>query len=72
MPPAYLKTNVLAGELVVDGSEHGERVRARDEVLLYYDGSFSTCSFETAGAALEHHVAGGDSGSKVHRSILDN
>ncbi len=59
-------------ELVVDVSNHRERVGACDEVLFDYDCGSSTCSFETASAALEHHVSGRDSGPKVHRTILDN
>src|SRR5262245_9318682 len=59
-------------ELVIDVSNHGERVGACDEVLLDHDCSSSTCSFETASAALEHHVSGRDSSSKVHPTILDN
>src|SRR6185503_8346208 len=59
-------------ELVIDVSNHGERVGAGDEVLLNDDCSFSANSFEPASAALEHHVSGRDSGSKVHPTILDN
>src|SRR5215212_7980065 len=62
----------MCAELVIDISNHGELVGARDEVLLDYDCSFSTYSFETASAALEHHVSGRDSSSKVHPTILDN
>jgi len=73
LPPAYLKNQcVVQAELVVDVSNHGEGVRAGDEVLLDYDCSSSACSFETASAALKYHVASRDSGSKVHRTILDN
>jgi len=35
-------------ELVIDVSNHGERVGACDEVLLDYDCSSSTCPFESA------------------------
>jgi len=59
-------------ELVIDVSNQGERVSARDEVLLDYDCGSSTCPFETTSAALEHHVSGRDSSSKVHPAILDN
>ena len=58
--------------LVIDVPDHSERVGASDEVLHDYDCSFSACSFETAGAALEHHVSGCDAGAKVHPTILDN
>ena len=76
--PAFLdKAGISAecpelGELVIDVSDHRERVSARDEVLLDHDCGFAACAFETAGAALEHHVSGRDSGGKVHRTILDN
>src|SRR6185369_1325576 len=69
----YLKNQcVVQAELVIDVSNHGERVCARDEVLLDDDRSSSAHSCETAGAALEHHVAGRDASSKVHLTILDN
>ena len=69
----YLKDqSVDPAELVIDFSNHGERVGAGDEVLLDYDCSASSYSFETAGAALKHHVSGRDSGSKVHPAILNN
>jgi len=58
--------------LVIDVSDHGERVGARNEVLLDYDCSFSTGSFETASATLKHHVSRRDSSCKVHPAILDN
>lgn len=63
---------MVKAELVIDGSNHRERVRAGNEVLLNYDCSSSTCSGETASAVLEHHVAGSDSSAKVHRTILDD
>src|SRR5215212_11987995 len=62
----------MCAELVIDISNHGELVGARDEVLHDYDCSFSTYSFETASAALKHHVSSRDSSSKVHPTILDN
>ena len=73
MPPALLENQCVGqAELVIDVSNHGELVRARDEVLHDYDCSFSTYSFETASSALEYHVSGRDSGSKVHPTILDH
>ena len=69
----YLKRQcVVQAELVIDVSNHRERVGAGDEVLLDYDCSFSTYAFETPGAALENHVTRRDSSGKVHRTILDN
>ena len=68
----YLKNQCVVRLLVVDISNHRERVGAGDEVLLDYDCSFSTYAFETPGAALENHVARRDSSGKVHRTILDN
>src|ERR1700741_3853556 len=58
-------------ESVINVSNHRESVGARNEVLLNDDCGSSTCSFKTAGAALEHHVSGGDSRSKVHRTVFD-
>jgi hypothetical protein len=69
----YLKNQCVdQAELVIDVSNHGEGVGPRDEVLLDYDCSSSTCSFKTASAALEHHVSGCDSSSQVHPTVLDN
>ena len=69
----YLKRQcVVQAELVIDVSNHRERVGAGDEVLLDYDCSFSTYAFETPGAALENHVSGRDASAKVHPAILDN
>lgn len=71
--PALLEKSVCdEAELEVDVADHGERVGAGDEVLLDYDRSLPTRSFETAGAALEHHVAGRDSSAKVHPPILND
>jgi hypothetical protein len=62
----------MKAELVIDVSNHREGVGARDEVLLDDDCSTSACSYETASAALKHHVSGRDSGAEVHPAILDN
>ena len=73
LPPALLENQCVGqAELVIDVSNQGERVGTCDEVLLDYDCGSSTCSFEAASAALEHHVSGRDSSSKVHPTILDN
>jgi len=69
---APLKKQSVEADLVVDVSDHGERVGAGDEVLHDDDCCFSTYSLKTAGAALEHHVSGRDSSSKIHTTILDN
>src|SRR5215510_10456443 len=69
----YLKKQCVdQAESVIDVSNHGERVGSRDKVLLDYNRSSSTCTFETPGAALEHHVSGRDSSSQVHPTILDD
>src|SRR5215213_2455292 len=73
LPPALLEKTVCGqAESVIDITDHGERVRARDEVLLDDDCSFSTYACETAGPVLKDHVSGRDSCAQVHPAILDN
>ena len=70
--PYWKKQCVVQAELVIDVSNHRERVSAGDEVLLDYDCSFSTYACEASGAVLENHVSGCNASAKVHPAILDN